>query len=248
MKLLAIGSLKFAKLKRRLKLSQWQTIGVLEAIWLFTQHNAPDGAIGRHCNDDIAAWCEWDGDADDLIDSLVFSGWLDECQDNRLVVHDWAEHCPTFIKGNFSKHGREFAKHAPKQGTKHAAKHAAKQGASDGADPTLQATTLCNVMLPNVEKPNVEKEKVRERTIFVRPSVEQVSQYCEASGHRIDSAAFCDHYDSVGWKIGNKPMKDWQAAVRNWARRSAAQSHASRCPTDEDLANWNPVDGGLGRG
>jgi hypothetical protein len=25
-----------------------------------------------------------------------------------------------------------------------------------------------------------------------------------------------NHYQSVDWKIGKKPMKDWKAAVRTW--------------------------------
>ena len=28
-----------------------------------------------------------------------------------------------------------------------------------------------------------------------------------------------DYYDSNGWKVGKSPMKDWQAACRNWKLR-----------------------------
>ena len=34
-----------------------------------------------------------------------------------------------------------------------------------------------------------------------------------------DASAFFDHYQSNGWKVGRAAMKDWRAAVRNWARR-----------------------------
>lgn len=30
---------------------------------------------------------------------------------------------------------------------------------------------------------------------------------------------FVDYYDSVGWQVGKKTMKDWQAAARGWLRR-----------------------------
>ena len=33
--------------------------------------------------------------------------------------------------------------------------------------------------------------------------------------------AFHDHYESVGWVVGKKKMKDWKAAARGWARREA---------------------------
>ena len=53
---------------------------------------------------------------------------------------------------------------------------------------------------------------------FVRPSVDQVKAYCDESGRRVDAEQFCDFYASKGWKVGSAPMKDWKAAVRNWAR------------------------------
>ena len=30
---------------------------------------------------------------------------------------------------------------------------------------------------------------------------------------------FCDYYESKGWKVGESPMKSWQAAVRGWITR-----------------------------
>lgn len=40
MKHSALTSVKFAKLKRRLILTHWQCVGLLESIWLFAQTNA----------------------------------------------------------------------------------------------------------------------------------------------------------------------------------------------------------------
>jgi hypothetical protein len=36
---------------------------------------------------------------------------------------------------------------------------------------------------------------------------------------RDDAEAAYDHYLACGWKIGSKPMRDWQAAARNCKRR-----------------------------
>lgn len=58
------------------------------------------------------------------------------------------------------------------------------------------------------------------RAVFVAPSVEQVRQYAAAKGlDGVDAEAFTDYYTAKGWRIGQSPMRDWQAAVRNWARR-----------------------------
>lgn len=54
---------------------------------------------------------------------------------------------------------------------------------------------------------------------FAPPSVQQVSEYAESKGHpRFDAERFVDFYASKGWMVGKNKMKDWKAAVRNWAR------------------------------
>jgi len=53
---------------------------------------------------------------------------------------------------------------------------------------------------------------------FVKPSVEEVKAYCESIAASIDCERFVDFYASKGWRVGDAPMKDWRAAVRNWSR------------------------------
>jgi hypothetical protein len=55
---------------------------------------------------------------------------------------------------------------------------------------------------------------------FVPPTVPEVRAYCEARKNGIDAEAFVAHYESKGWRIGNTPMKKWQAAVITWERRN----------------------------
>lgn len=54
---------------------------------------------------------------------------------------------------------------------------------------------------------------------FTPPTVEDVRNYCLSQGFTIDTAGFVDYYTSNGWMVGNRPMMDWQAAARNWARK-----------------------------
>lgn len=88
MKTTTLQSIKFSRLKRHLALSHWQVVGVLESLWLFTMVNVPTGEIGRFSNEDIAAGIEWSGDADQLIDKLIQSGWLHPSEEHRLVIGD----------------------------------------------------------------------------------------------------------------------------------------------------------------
>lgn len=104
------SKVKFKKLQKRLGCSVATTIGTLELLWQATVMNAPSGDIGILDNESIAIECGWDGDPDELISHLVDTGWLDECDEHRLIVHDWSEHCPNYIKGNLSNSGKTFSK------------------------------------------------------------------------------------------------------------------------------------------
>lgn len=65
----------------------------------------------------------------------------------------------------------------------------------------------------------IEREK---RARFSPPTPAEVRAYCQEKGIQVDADRFCDFYASKGWKVGNTPMKDWRAAVRNWAKGDAS--------------------------
>lgn len=110
MKLNTIQHPKILRLRRRLSVPTWGAVGVLESLWHLTATHAKDGAIGRiFTNEDIANSIGWEGEPDHLIDALVASGWLDTCAINRLIVHDWSDHCPDFVRGNLARQKVDFA-------------------------------------------------------------------------------------------------------------------------------------------
>jgi hypothetical protein len=90
-------SLKFKRLCRRLGVSPVVAVGTLELLWIATAKNTPRGDIGRFTDEDIAIAVYWDGEPAVLITALVETGWLDQHQEHRLVVHDWHEHAPRYI-------------------------------------------------------------------------------------------------------------------------------------------------------
>lgn len=103
------GHVKTKKLKMRLKLPLWQIVGILECLWQFASDCADDGAIGRYSNEDIAAYMEWEGDPDELIAALVYCRWIDEDDTFRLVIHDWDEHCPNYVRDRVKKRQERLA-------------------------------------------------------------------------------------------------------------------------------------------
>ena len=58
------------------------------------------------------------------------------------------------------------------------------------------------------------------KTIFKKPTLEQVTDYCKERNNDICPQTFIDFYESKGWMIGKNKMKDWRAAVRTWEKTS----------------------------
>ena len=79
---------------------------------------------------------------------------------------------------------------------------------------------------------------------FERPKNEEVQAYIAEKGFTFRAEAFCDFYDSKNWYVGRNKMKDWKAAVRNWARNErhypARQTSASYQTTIKNANDeWN---------
>ena len=80
------------------------------------------------------------------------------------------------------------------------------------------------------EKDNVkEKVKVKDKdndnsvVRFTPPTKQDVMDYCQEKGYTdVDVERFMNYYTSNGWMVGKNKMKDWKAAMRNWARKDMA--------------------------
>ncbi len=79
-----------------------------------------------------------------------------------------------------------------------------------------------NITKHNGTKVNKGKgaDKPPTRHKFSPPSVEEVRAYCREKEYQIDPEKFVDYYTANGWRVGRNPMKDWKAAVRNWAKNN----------------------------
>jgi hypothetical protein len=99
---------KFARLKRTLRISKFEALGLLEALWHFTGKFAPRGNVGKFTDLEIEDWLEWNGDPGFAVKGLIASGWLDESKEFRLVVHDWKDHADATTKKYMGRTGEGF--------------------------------------------------------------------------------------------------------------------------------------------
>lgn len=103
MKSNALTHPKTIRLKARLNLATWQAVGILDTLFIFTAVHAPTGFIGKWRNEEIAVFLDYKGDADELFNALVESGYLEFDDDGLLWVHDWDDHKPKYIKDRETK-------------------------------------------------------------------------------------------------------------------------------------------------
>lgn len=81
------------------------------------------------------------------------------------------------------------------------------------------------------EKEDIEVEKRKPATSrFTPPTKEEIYDFCLENELGIDVDYLFDYYTAKGWKIGKETMKDWKAAVRNWARRDKKDQIAKPAP------------------
>lgn len=95
---------------------------------------------------------------------------------------------------------------------------------------TTVGTTQDTTVGSKVEKSKVEESNVisnditkgaKTRKRFIKPTVEEVREYCEERGNTVDPETFVNFYESKGWVVGKSPMKDWKSCVRTWERERA---------------------------
>jgi len=98
---------------------------------------------------------------------------------------------------------------------------------------------MTTVGIHSIEKNREEKnsiEKIKEETVakrslsFVKPTREEIFNYCKERKNKVDPSQFYDFYEAKGWFVGKNKMKDWKAAVRTWEKREFSNKKINSRP------------------
>jgi hypothetical protein len=212
-----LDKMKFMVFQNLIKAPRFAAIGLLEGLWYMTAVNAPSGDIGRFSDLEIAAWLGWPDQASDLIAAYVTAGFLDRCSVNRLVVHDWNEHCPNHVSNNLKRWNKDFVQPSP--------------GAPDDPkehpkDDPIGASY--RTLLPNLTKPNQTQSSPTEpnQTDSVSPS---------GDGYPVDFDSFWKAYPKrTGKKRGKeKAFRLWKASVLAADRQTIIEAATNYANSDE---------------
>lgn len=91
-----------------------------------------------------------------------------------------------------------------------------------------------NNVSTDVDTTKEYKGKAPDPQRFVKPSVDEVAQYCRDRNNTVDAEAFFAFYESNGWKVGRNPMRDWRQAVITWEKRQHEERKAQRRERKEE--------------
>jgi len=90
----------------------------------------------------------------------------------------------------------------------------------------------------------VTPDKKLLRKLFVKPTLTEVIDYCNATQANIDPQDFIDFYESKGWMVGRNKMKCWKSCVRRWKRMEVEKNRekheknkAKQAKQNEQLRN-----------
>lgn len=67
------------------------------------------------------------------------------------------------------------------------------------------------------ENKDINKKK---RNIFIKPSLDEITDYCHQRHNTVNSEIWLAHYESNGWMVGKNKMQNWKAAIRTWEKNN----------------------------
>ena len=147
--------------------------------------------------------------ADDL-NLLAAKGFVKPFESGVLVIVDWK-------KNNLIRPDR----YTPTQFQE----EKAQLGIPAVNQNTYQRVPQVSIGKDSIDKVSVKRERKADkppRPRFTPPSEDDaIAYFCEQGSSAVEAKSFIDYFTANGWKIGGRAsMKDWQAAARNWIRRT----------------------------
>lgn len=210
---------KTRKLARKLDIPLAQAVGHLHALWWWALDHAFDGDLTCWDSEDIALGALWEGDPEAFIKGLLEArgqsghGFIEQ-DEERLIIHDWL---------SYTAHLRARKESAQK------ANHVRWHVERNAPDPSCEWCRTPNGVsaestLPNLTRPEPDltkpKERARRKSIEeewkpTQPLIEWAATEYPHVDLVTETEKFIDHFRANG-----KPMKNWEAAWKNWIRRS----------------------------
>ena len=234
MKLDALDHPKTFDLAARLGVELPTVIGYLELLWAFTGKQASQGNVGKWPSGAIARACMWMGDPDKFISALVDAGFLDRDPTHKLVVHDWEEHAPGWVRAKLKKLSLEFIsalEPSLEPSLEDSLEHSCEGLQEASTKGSEVKGSEASVKALAGKPPKKRKTQISSDFFPDETGVEKVEQANLSLA--IELNRFRDYHTAKG-----SVMADWQAAWRTWvgnAVKFRGQSNATNANSRESV-------------
>ncbi len=93
----------------------------------------------------------------------------------------------------------------------------------------------------NVNNINKKKNIKKKKTTFIKPTIEEIKNYCNERKNNVVATKFYNFYESKDWFIGKNKMKDWKAAVRTWELNTSQKQNYIKPYKQEPIPEWMDI-------
>ena len=122
--------------------------------------------------------------------------------------------------------------------------HTSIRKVNDPIEEKLIVNSTSNNTNNNTMNIGVVTPEKKLKKLFVKPTLTEVIDYCNATQANIDPQDFIDFYESKGWMVGRNKMKCWKSCVRRWKRMEVEKNRekheknkAKQAKQNEQLRN-----------
>lgn len=84
----------------------------------------------------------------------------------------------------------------------------------------------------------LKKDKISTSKSFIKPTIEEIAEYCKERHNNIDPKRFYDWYEANNWTVKGKPMKSWKNAVLTWESNSTNKQSYNNNTSKDIFMNY----------
>lgn len=194
------------KKSKRLKLKLGEIAELIPLrLWCYcAKHHPENGTFKEYDNEEIALIAGYMGDPKGMLDALLKFEFIEINPEGWYKIHQWEDHQGHII--SFSIRGKKANKarwdkyKMDKSNTNH------PSGIHEGS---IMESPLLNQTKPNKQKKN----------IFIKPTIEDVIEYCKEKAPSVDPYHYFNSREANGWQMQNgQSIISWKHHILTWER------------------------------
>jgi DNA-binding PadR family transcriptional regulator len=76
-----------------------------------------------------------------------------------------------------------------------------------------------NNVKQTIKEEREEEQKKKPKKVFTRPNIDEIKEYFNAVGTKVDPDRFFNYYEASNWMRGKTQIQNWKACLKTWESR-----------------------------